>query len=110
MGEVKDSVLCSSSDLKKLDLTLDFEEIAKQIKSLKFNRTLLRKSDNFWCLKAMFNGARLNNHPDDAPYNPVEDRNIYNIKSRISDLVNKYGIDVKSDFIGESRAKEYWLE
>jgi len=107
--EEKESVL-SSKESKRLDLTLDFEEQAKEIKSVKFGRTLLRKSDNFWCLKAMFNGARLNNHPDDAPYNPVTGKDIYNVKSRISDLVNKYGIDVKSDCIEGSRAKEYWLE
>ena len=85
-----------------------FDTYYKQFKSEK-NKTLKKGSGNYWTLYALW----LGNTIDDYSNRPTNDneREIRNIKSRISDLRNNFGVDnIKSRVVEDERYKEYWLD
>jgi hypothetical protein len=97
----------------KLDKTLSFEEAIKDIKTKKKNKHIAvkvngRRSDSYMALKAMFNGAVIDsysNKPLNYEGNPME-----NLKSRISDLKNMFGVEIKSRRAEGKRHVEYWID
>jgi len=95
------------STLFNLKFDCSFDEAIKDLKSI-HNRRMLNSSHNYHVLYALWRGDVIddyNNKPTDA-----EGRAIHNIKTRISDLVNKYQIKVERRLVDESNHKEYWID
>ena len=93
--------------VRSLNLDESFEKNAEKFTSLKHDRKMLKKSDNYWCFKALFANAqrqkqgieykKLDRYTN-APWNKKGEPMV-NVGSRISDLVNLYGIPVKVEYV-----------
>lgn len=108
MSDTKDSV-------RSLDLRKSFEENVDNFKSINFDRKMLPKSDNYWCFKALFANAQRESRGEtyekidrysNAPWNKKGEPMI-NVGSRVSDLINKYGVPVQSKIVGG--IAKYWI-
>ena len=98
-----------------LNLDESFEENVKRFKSIKADRLMLKKSDNYWCFKALFANAQRAKRGEkwekldrytNAPWN-MKGEPMINVGSRISDLVNNYGVPVQREFRGG--IAKYWI-
>ena len=90
-----------------LNLNLSFDDAIEDVRSL-HNRKLKKGTHNYWVLYAMFRGDVIddyNNKPLDADGKPI-----YNIKSRISDLTNKFGLRIERDVHSKKHYMKYWIE
>lgn len=89
------------------DLSLPFDKFVAQVKSDK-NRKLKENSDNYHVLRELYSGSIIDDY-ENKPVNLDRDMLIHNIKSRTSDLRNKYGIPIASNIVEGKRYKEYFL-
>lgn len=92
----------------KLDFSVPFEVAVKDLKTNSMKPTKIKKgSDNYMCLKELFRGRVI----DDYENAPLNRRGVpmRNVKSRISELTNKYEIDIKRK-TGDNRTVSYWID
>ena len=94
----------NQSTLFKLNFDLSFDEAIRDLRSEK-NRKMRKGSQNYWVLYALFCGDVIDDY-DNKPRDN-EDKEIHNIKTRISDLTNKYNIKIEREF--EKNYKKYWI-
>lgn len=113
MEENKDSV--PTNGRVELDTNLPFEEAIADVRSGKKNKHIATKvkgklSDNYMVLKALFNNSPepidgYENKPWNHDGKPIE-----NLKSRISDLKNKFGVEIWSRRAKGFNYSQYWIE
>jgi len=90
-----------------LNFSLPFKDAIRNLCSIK-NRKMLTNSHNYHVLYALFAGETI----DDYDNKPVDDNGkvIHNIKARVSDLVNHYGIEVERKRVEDGNYVEYWID
>ena len=98
----------------KLDRKLSFEENIRLLKEWnkerknEFGMAPRAMSDNWMCLKVMYNGAVIDDYSQ-APYNkrgvPMR-----NVTQRINDLYNGFGVEIERRRIDGTNVKEYFVE
>lgn len=90
-----------------LNLSLPFDTFILEVITDK-GRKIKECSDNYYVLKELYAGHTIDDY-DNKPINSSKGITIHNIKSRTSDLRNKYGIPISSNFKEGKRYKEYYL-
>jgi len=90
-----------------IDSSIPFNIFILTLKSIN-NRKIRENSDNYFVLKELYQGSIIDDY-ENKPINPNKNIRINNIKSRISDLKNKYNINIISSPVSGKRHKEYFL-
>lgn len=87
---------------------MSFDEYVKKFKSHNHNKPIKKGSGNYWTLFALWQGNMI----DDYFNRPTDNlgREIRNIKSRVSDLKNKFGVNIESRNVENERYVEYFLK
>ena len=95
-----------TTEYSTLSFNLPFDEAIKDLRSI-HNRKMIKNSHNYFVLYALFRGEVL----DDYVNRPVTDEGvvIHNLKSRISDLANKFTLNIEKDFAEGKAYMKYWM-
>ena len=92
-----------------LDYSLPFEDFFKSVRNIKTNRKIIKHSHRYWVLRALYHGNVIDDY-DNKPTNLQNQKFINNVVQRCNELMNNYGIPVKSRRVNGMKYHEYYLE
>lgn len=91
----------------RFDFSLHFNQAIKDLRSI-HGRKLQKGSQNYWVLFALFEGDVIDDY-NHKPLSGETAKPIHNIKTRVSDLSNKFNIKIDRRFNDASHCMKYWI-
>jgi len=92
-----------------LDFSLPFELFFKSVQNLETKRSIIKGSHRYWVLLSLYQGNIIDDY-ENKPQNQNNQKFINNVVQRCNELMNNYGIPIKSRRVDGVKYHEYYLK